>query len=342
MGYRSLESQSQCHIKRKHTKTGETTIHIDLLDTVDQTQLDGRLRRSDNYFVAMSGRLVILPKKTYCPWNPENVERVLRDERRERERQEDKAKAQHQQESQKRWDSLKKNQGNDDDDAPERFSLFEEEEKQQWKDKPKSNPGVMPVFLGASLAQEQTRKAAKEQEIQGEAFQKKEARRKSEMDPMKEFSKECKTRSFNPPTENQFTDKPQSIEQSKNDTHRSKEKTAHSRSEDAESSSDSDSSCSRRRHKRRKKRRKHKRSRQYSDSDSSGEEKRQRRRKHKRKHSSIKKSDKGIDFAELRRRRLEREEKEKQREKAAIQEATGGVRSRGSYQNQYHPRLSRN
>ena len=34
----------------------------------------------------MSGRLVILPKKTYCPWKPENIERVLRDERLERER----------------------------------------------------------------------------------------------------------------------------------------------------------------------------------------------------------------------------------------------------------------
>ncbi|KAL7524903.1 hypothetical protein ACHAWF_001129 [Thalassiosira exigua] len=34
----------------------------------------------------MSGRLTILPKKSYCPWNPENVERVLRDERLERER----------------------------------------------------------------------------------------------------------------------------------------------------------------------------------------------------------------------------------------------------------------
>ena len=34
----------------------------------------------------MSGRLTILPKKTYCPWNPANVERVLRDERLERER----------------------------------------------------------------------------------------------------------------------------------------------------------------------------------------------------------------------------------------------------------------
>ena len=34
----------------------------------------------------MSGRLTILPKKTYCPWKQENIERVLRDERLERER----------------------------------------------------------------------------------------------------------------------------------------------------------------------------------------------------------------------------------------------------------------
>ena len=35
----------------------------------------------------MSGRLIILPKKSYNPWKPENIERVLRDERLERERQ---------------------------------------------------------------------------------------------------------------------------------------------------------------------------------------------------------------------------------------------------------------
>ena len=34
----------------------------------------------------MSGRLIILPKKTYCPWNPQSIERVLRDERIEKER----------------------------------------------------------------------------------------------------------------------------------------------------------------------------------------------------------------------------------------------------------------
>ena len=37
--------------------------------------------------LTMSGRLIILPKKSYNPWRPENIERVLRDERLERERQ---------------------------------------------------------------------------------------------------------------------------------------------------------------------------------------------------------------------------------------------------------------
>mmetsp|Transcript_15861 Transcript_15861/g.18426 ORF Transcript_15861/g.18426 Transcript_15861/m.18426 type:complete len:305 (-) Transcript_15861:47-961(-) len=34
----------------------------------------------------MSGRLILLPKKSYTPWNPQNVERVERDERLHRER----------------------------------------------------------------------------------------------------------------------------------------------------------------------------------------------------------------------------------------------------------------
>ena len=37
-------------------------------------------------YTPMSGRLIITTKKTYCPWRPENVERILRDERLERAR----------------------------------------------------------------------------------------------------------------------------------------------------------------------------------------------------------------------------------------------------------------
>ena len=49
----------------------------------------------------MSGRLIILPKKTYCPWNPQNLERVLRDERIEKERIEAREKAERSREKQK-------------------------------------------------------------------------------------------------------------------------------------------------------------------------------------------------------------------------------------------------
>ena len=36
----------------------------------------------------MSGRLIILPKKSYTPWNPQNIERVIKDEQIEREKNE--------------------------------------------------------------------------------------------------------------------------------------------------------------------------------------------------------------------------------------------------------------
>ena len=38
--------------------------------------------------ITMSGRLIILPKKSYCPWNPDNVARVERDEAAHRQDQE--------------------------------------------------------------------------------------------------------------------------------------------------------------------------------------------------------------------------------------------------------------
>jgi hypothetical protein len=51
----------------------------------------------------MSGRLIITTKKTYCPWNPANVERVLRDERLERERLERQQNEDDDQSKRRRW-----------------------------------------------------------------------------------------------------------------------------------------------------------------------------------------------------------------------------------------------
>jgi len=79
----------------------------------------------------MSGRLTILPKKTYCPWKPENIERVLRDERLERERIEkesaDVAKHKQQQQRLQRQDGTKRD-GNrkDGDDTIEEESSSKE------------------------------------------------------------------------------------------------------------------------------------------------------------------------------------------------------------------------
>ena len=68
----------------------------------------------------MSGRITILPKKTYCPWKQENIERVLRDERLERERIEKESSdvAKHKQQQRLQYDSRRDgDDGRGDGDA---------------------------------------------------------------------------------------------------------------------------------------------------------------------------------------------------------------------------------
>ena len=135
----------------------------------------------------MSGRLIILPKKSYNPWKPENVERVLRDERLERERQAQLEDADRKKQSEDRVELLKKRKrdggSNDDgrsdcggadhtvsgeDAALEHVNLFADEEKAMMekavagaqgsaseadkKKKVSSSSGVMPVYLGGEEA----------------------------------------------------------------------------------------------------------------------------------------------------------------------------------------------
>ena len=77
----------------------------------------------------MSGRLIILPKKSYCPWNPENVERVLRDEREHAEKIEQEAKKQKEAESRKRLNALKN--GGSDEASLQHVNLFQKEEEEE-------------------------------------------------------------------------------------------------------------------------------------------------------------------------------------------------------------------
>ena len=135
----------------------------------------------------MSGRLIILPKKSYNPWKPENVERVLRDERLERERQAQLDEADEKKRSEDRVQLLKTKRGksgarskndkdvgtdtNDTDDdagtgtALEHVNLFADEEKAMMEkavsgDGPvseadktnQSSAGIMPLCLGGEEA----------------------------------------------------------------------------------------------------------------------------------------------------------------------------------------------
>ncbi|KAL7485058.1 hypothetical protein ACHAW6_010660 [Cyclotella cf. meneghiniana] len=109
----------------------------------------------------MSGRLIITTKKTYCPWNPANVERVLRDERLERERIEREAQqAKEATKQQRRGDEANVNH-----DLQGHINLFPEAEEAELRlaqgggrstkgihgDK-QVNGGVMPVPLGGEEA----------------------------------------------------------------------------------------------------------------------------------------------------------------------------------------------
>jgi hypothetical protein len=73
----------------------------------------------------MSGRLVLLPKKSYTPWNPKNVERVLKDEALAREEQEKEVKAIREIESRNRLKELKRSE---DGERQKHVNLFEREE----------------------------------------------------------------------------------------------------------------------------------------------------------------------------------------------------------------------
>jgi hypothetical protein len=73
----------------------------------------------------MSGRLVLLPKKSYTPWNPKNVERVLKDEALAREEQEKEVRAIREIESRNRLKELK---GSEDGERQKHVNLFEREE----------------------------------------------------------------------------------------------------------------------------------------------------------------------------------------------------------------------
>jgi hypothetical protein len=106
----------------------------------------------------MSGRLIITGKKSFCPWAPKNVERVLRDERLERERIEREDVAHRKREAEHRVKTWKQNRNNTSQiEQPKHINLFETEELNCLASRDDHNVekkvGIMPLFLGGNKAE---------------------------------------------------------------------------------------------------------------------------------------------------------------------------------------------
>lgn len=137
------------------------------------------------------GRLVILPKKSYCPWKPENVERVLRDERLEKEQRSEQKIS--------RPDQIRQYQeeATDKKKEPERFRLFQREEDEHLNKvatvvgTEKKKVGIMPVMLGQTEIKMKTKLPfylKKPDAKPPDAASNAELKRKDRLDPMIEFA----------------------------------------------------------------------------------------------------------------------------------------------------------
>ncbi len=87
----------------------------------------------------MSGRLIILPKKSYNPWNPQNTERVQRDERLHKERIEKEEEERRIQDNKRRIQLMKERMKRLDDqvdiDDDDYHAFFDERDTVQKEDK---------------------------------------------------------------------------------------------------------------------------------------------------------------------------------------------------------------
>lgn len=218
----------------------------------------------------MSGRLIILPKKSYCPWNSSNVKRVLRDERQHAEAQEREKSLRDQESSRTRLKTLRQGkahlgeaaaeEGPDKSDVAQHANLFAVEEEAyrkrvenataidfRGKGKP-PNRGIMPLYLGQSAQADSfylQAGASYLSKYQGKDLNPKEIRLKNGMDPMKEFVRDEPTAEVLIPS-NEFskelaTAKSASIRRKHKHRRRSSKQSSDSSSSSDWSSSDSTS-----------------------------------------------------------------------------------------------------
>lgn len=150
----------------------------------------------------MSGRLVILHKKSYCPWKAENVERVLRDERLEAERLERENGIVAKHESELRSLARLRGQPPTNEPVPQHVNLFQDEEEKNLKEvvgeteKKTFVAGIMPVALGQTELK--TRGDKRPFYLRDAEEVKKlsptETKRKYSLDPMRKFNKRHRER----------------------------------------------------------------------------------------------------------------------------------------------------
>ena len=275
----------------------------------------------------MSGRLIILPKKSYTPWNTANVERVLRDERIAKEKEE-KLK------DNKSTNPLlaRREAEKNDTYSQQHFNLFEKEEKEAANKvvvtKQQSNSiGIMPVMLGGKEATDKKKGKLPfylqvPEENQNLTYE--DEKLKLNMDPMKAFT-------TNPP-----------LQQKQQPDHKEKEESSQecqmmiiqkANKNDKHHSNDDDDLSSDDNVKKKKKKRKHK-------------DYKKRKRSKRSKHKSRKRKDVIDSMEELRERRAEREKNEQERQshvvyQQSIKPQIGDLNHR-TYQDQYNPQFSRN
>jgi hypothetical protein len=321
----------------------------------------------------MSGRLVILPKKSYCPWNPKNVARVERDERDHREAQERIRQRETQEQSKIRIDTLKQRQqrgGDKDDDnqSQQRFNLFEREEREHLRKshneshlghrkgngrKESGRDGREETFRDIMTSKTATSPfymlPAPPRE---EALSVQETRRKETMDPMNAFH--C-THKFNPVVEaplvgnisstiasatpsSDDNDRKNSSRKRHRIGRRHQDSSASEGDDQSEFSSGESSSSSRHRGERKRKKKKKKRRKKSKRRDQLDEPHDKYNIKRLKTPPTANSADDSID--ELRRRRAERQEKERKRQESILDNSKSDLQG-PRYLDQYNPGFSR-
>jgi hypothetical protein len=323
----------------------------------------------------MSGRLIILPKKSYCPWNSKNVERVLRDERLHAEDQQQELEQVQKEASEVRLQALKKGNKVENKEL-EHVNLFRAEEQRELQQQlllkskqgdqnNKLSKGIQPLYLGQSA------KNAKNHSTQLNKHHRlsdKEHRQKERMDPMHMFHSTKQERNqitirplqspssqedvpdcskLKPlPTDGEKEEKKRKKKRRSSRYHGSRKGDYLAGEEDVESESssdadddDDDDSSTDDRKRREKRNRKRRRS---EDRQQQRERKREKRhgRKSSRKSHNDQSENQEESIEQLRKRRAEREDREKQRQQAVVQDKHNLPPS-NRYMDQYNPNLSR-